>query len=380
VRVTFICSSLESGRDGVGDYTRRLAESLVRQGHRTQLIALNDRHATASSTHDPLRISASAPWPDRVRRVREAIDAFAPDWISVQFVAYGFDKRGLVWRLGDRLHAIARSTPVHLMFHELWAGDGRGASIRRRVEGRLQKRLILRMVRRLRPSVVHAQASPYVAMLRQTGIAATRLPLFGNVPIGPSMDSRWLHDVFREAGLPTLSEQRDDFWVFGLFGTLHPEWTPEPLLSRIRAAAAAHQKQPVLMAIGRLGAAGERIWSDLGRTHGDIPRVRIGEQPADRISGALQALDFGIAASPLALIGKSSTVATMLDHGLPVVVSRNDVSVSFQSDAVEMREPLLVPLANDLGDRLAFARRRAPRESVDDVARQWLGSLEASST
>jgi hypothetical protein len=383
MRVTFISSSLEPGRDGVGDYTRRLADRLVIQGHCVQLIAINDRHATREADDGSrgggvIRISALVPWVDRLARARAGIEAFGPEWISVQFVPYGFDSRGLVWRLGEHLRALAGSTPIHLMFHELWIGEGGGAALRRRLEGRLQRRLILRMVRELRPSVVQAQASPYVAMLRLNGIAATRLPLFGNIPFSHSTDRSWLRDALQSAGMPMLLERRQDFWLFGLFGTLHPEWTPEPLLSRIRSAATAHHKQPVLMAMGRLGAAGDRIWSDLGRIHADIPRVAIGEQPPERISQALQTLDFGITASPLALVGKSGTVAAMLDHGLPVIVSRNDVSFVSDRDAVETRQPLVIPLAADLGDRLANTRRQPPGDSVDAVAREWLARLEAS--
>jgi hypothetical protein len=388
VRITFICSSLEPVRDGVGDYTRRLAHSLAQQGHGIQLIALNDRHVTVgaseraytgdhgeSGADSSIRLAASTPWQDRVRRARAGIEAFGPDWISVQFVSYGFNNRGLVWRLGDRLHAIAGSTPIHLMFHELWFGEGRGAAFRRRFEGHVQKHLILQMVRRLSPPVVHTQTSLYVAMLERNGIAASRLPLFGNVPLSISTDYRWLNDVFHQAGLPALLERRGDRWLFGFFGTLHPGWASEALFSRIQEAAAAHGKQPVLLAIGRLGAAGDRIWSEIDRTHAGLAHIRIGEQPADRISQALQALDFGIATTPLALIGKSSTVATMLDHGLPVIASRNDALFSFQWDAVESREPLLVPLADDLTDRLGRIQRRAPRETVDAIARLWLDSV-----
>lgn len=380
MRLTFVCSSLEPGRDGVGDYTHRLAESLVRQGHTVHLMALNDRHAVANATCDfgIVRLASSTPWADRIKRARALVEASDPDWISVQLVAYGFDDRGLVWRLGERLRELRGSVPVHLMFHELWIGGGERASLRRRVEGRLQKRHILQMVRQLNPAVVHAQASPYVALLRQNGVAATQLPLFGNIPIDFSTDRSWLCEAFREAGVTTLLGRRQDAWLFGLFGTLHSEWMPEPLLSRIRRAAAARRKQPVLIAMGRLGSAGDRIWSDLGRTHGDILRICLGEQPADRISQALQALDFGITASPLALVGKSGTVAAMLDHGLPVIVSRNDVSFGYSFDAAELREPLLIPLDDDFDKRLANPPRRTPRETVDDVAAQFIRSLEAS--
>ncbi len=228
MHITFISSSLEPGRDGVGDYTRMLAESAVRQGHDAQLIALNDRHMGASSYtgNGSLRLGAAMPWKDRIAEAKGAIAAFAPDWISVQFVAYGFHDRGFVWRLGDRLHRLAPSpaTRFHLMFHELWIGDGGGASLRRRLEGRLQKHLVLGMVRRLAPSVVNAQATPYVAMLRQNGIAAERLPLFGNVPVSHTSDNQWLEEVFSRQGISLSPDRRQGLWLFGFFGTLHPEW------------------------------------------------------------------------------------------------------------------------------------------------------------
>jgi len=44
VKVVFLCSSLEPGRDGVGDYTRRLAAELVRQGHFSAVVSLNDKY------------------------------------------------------------------------------------------------------------------------------------------------------------------------------------------------------------------------------------------------------------------------------------------------------------------------------------------------
>lgn len=43
MKIQFLCGSLEPGRDGVGDYTRRLAGELIRQGNDVSIIALNDR-------------------------------------------------------------------------------------------------------------------------------------------------------------------------------------------------------------------------------------------------------------------------------------------------------------------------------------------------
>ena len=42
MKFAFICGSLEPGRNGVGDYTRRLAGELAAQGHECLLVSLND--------------------------------------------------------------------------------------------------------------------------------------------------------------------------------------------------------------------------------------------------------------------------------------------------------------------------------------------------
>src|SRR5207253_4173313 len=73
VRVTFICSSLEPGRDGVGDYSRRLAYALERQGHAAQLVGLNDRHLSVDEDgvdHTTVRLAASTKWATRIDKAR----------------------------------------------------------------------------------------------------------------------------------------------------------------------------------------------------------------------------------------------------------------------------------------------------------------------
>jgi hypothetical protein len=47
MKILFICGSLEPGRDGVGDYCRRLAGEFLRTGIDTQILSLCDQHATS---------------------------------------------------------------------------------------------------------------------------------------------------------------------------------------------------------------------------------------------------------------------------------------------------------------------------------------------
>src|SRR5204862_4861274 len=164
-----------------------------------QAIALNDRFVGAETSLreagaeiETVRVPAQMPWPARIAAVRPRLAAFAPDCLSLQFAPYGFADRGLVWGLGARLLAPEPPPCVHVMFHELWIGEAEGAPVKRRIIGGIQKRLILKLLRDLAPTVVQTQASPYVHMLRRHGIAASRLPLFGNIAVNGADERRWV--------------------------------------------------------------------------------------------------------------------------------------------------------------------------------------------
>src|SRR3974390_3291412 len=101
MKIAFLCSSLEPGRDGVGDYTRRLAGELIRQGHPCILTGLNDALISDAVTGSQeveqtqvpaLRLPDSMPWLERARRAREWLCGFGPDWYSLQFVPFGFHR------------------------------------------------------------------------------------------------------------------------------------------------------------------------------------------------------------------------------------------------------------------------------------------------
>ena len=158
----------------------------------------------------------------------------------------------------------------------------------------------------------------------------------------------WLAPLLAEVGCDALSgspERRAAWWLFALFGTLHPVWPPQPLLDHLQAAAAAAGKRVALISAGRLGA-GESLWTGMSAAYGSrVPMLRVGEQPAPRISELLNSVDFGIATTPLALVGKSATVAAMLDHGLPVVVNRDDCRWPAPDTADAREAALVIPMA-----------------------------------
>jgi hypothetical protein len=361
MRIAFVCAGAEPGCDGVGDYTRRLAGELQRRGHATALLALNDRAIGAGlqRAENELRFSRITPWSVRMREAREFLEEFQPDFLSLQFVGYGFDPNGLPLGLAARLRTLAAGIPWHAMFHELWIEPKKGWE--HKVLSRLQKAKVVDLCRTLKPRSVHTSIPYYQERLESAGVPCDLLPLFGNIPVVPA-------DAVRNP----------DEWVFVFFGSLRLGWEPEPLLSRIEdARAAAGKARCRFVSVGRLGEYGEKLWEGMERSgHGHFEFEKRGELAAADISRELQSADFGIAISPHHLLGKSGAVAAMHDHGLPVVVNRM-VPGSAPAPGASVRAPRTeILLDENFSKNLAAAKRGHCRQSLSEVADAFLNSLK----
>src|SRR4030095_903714 len=104
MKIAFLCGSLEPGCDGVGDYVRRLASEIILQGHTPILVAINDLHiiseyngfqSIANADIAVCRIPSCLSIKERFKLAKKRINAFAPDWLSIQFVPYAFHSKGL---------------------------------------------------------------------------------------------------------------------------------------------------------------------------------------------------------------------------------------------------------------------------------------------
>lgn len=375
MRIAFLTGSLEPGQDGVGDYTALLARECAGLGTTTRVIALADRTAKAPQTvpgeRHWLRIPASMPWRRRVEAARCELDAFRPDWVSVQFVPYSFHRWGIALRAAESLPRLARTARLHVMLHEIW-NDGEG-SWRRALLGAAQRWSIARLCGRA--ALVHTSNGTYRRLAGERGLTAAQLPLFGSVPIVTPPNAAVLEPL-AAAGANDILESRSSWWVLLFFGTIHPEWTPEPLLTQVRTAAAADGKRVAMVSVGRTGAAGARAWTQMQAGCGAGPMLRVGEQSPERIGEWLQAADFGVSTTPYSLLGKSATAVAMLEHGLPIIVPREDGPAAEADGSAEGDEQLMLRLDARFGVRLRSIRRRAPRRRLPDVARQLLQDME----
>lgn len=379
MKIAFLCSSLEPGRDGVGDYTRLLAGACVDQGLDCRLLAFNDEHVAAPieefQTVGPhslqcTRLPAGMAWDERITLAGEFVDEFRPETISWQIVPYGFHPKGIIPKDAFPLCTLGKGRFVHAMVHELWIGISRGEPLKNRAYGRLQRRALMNFLQELDPAVIDTSNVTYQAVLSDLGCVSMLLPLFGNIPIAP-------------VSVPPPSERE---WMGTIFGTVHPQFKPEAIFSTLIQGAQASGRTLRAVGIGRLGTYGEEMFSALRERFGNAIRVEVaGEKSPEEVSHLLQLSDFGIATHPWALIGKSGAVAAMLDHGLPVVVARDDWVLRKRPLAVPPIDPLVVKREDVPPELMAgwLARKRPAAARLPAVAATFLSRLgigAASST
>lgn len=381
IKIAFICGSLEPGRDGVGDYTRRLSGELIRLGHLVVMAGVNDGYVSEivleqqeieGTTVSVLRLPNVLSWKERAIKTRQWLNGFNPDWLSLQFVPFGFHPKGLHFGLGKFLASINSKASWHVMFHELWLGLGDNSTVKHRILGRLQRYIILDLMRCLCPRKVHTQAEPYRMALMRTNIIASILPLFGNIPRvdAEGWDGLLEPLVTKAAGKP---QERSDLYLAGILGMVHPEWNVEHAVNTLQPLVNRFQKRLVLVFHGKNNLEPKAINHLRLNLKGRADVVMAGERTALEITKILQTLDLGLATSPRQIIQKSGSVAAMLEHGLPVLVTRDDWRLcGWESPPVETSSQLISPIQFS---RLVTLPSRNPQSPGDSAVKRVADQL-----
>jgi len=260
---------------------------------------------------------------NRASEARTWLDSVRPDWVSLQFVPFAFDPRGLCFDLGSWLTAMNSQAPWHIMFHELWLGLGEDATVKDRIWGSLQRKAVLNVTNRLRPGPVHTQTTPYRTVLGREKIKADILPLFSNIPCVSGDGWRDLLEplVAQATGKP---QPGDTLYLAGILGAVHPQWHVGEAVETILPLVQRLKKRLVLVFLGKNNLNQESFDDLRTQLQGRADMVVAGERPAAEISKLLQTLDLGLATTPLEVIQKSGSAAAMLEHGLPLLVIRDD--------------------------------------------------------
>ena len=324
MKILFICGSIEAGCDGVGDYTRELAKELVCRGWLVGICAVCDRYCEDIQLEGDvlmggvgiLRFPLSVDWSKKAMELQIWSAKWSPDIVSLQYVPYSFNARGLPWGFSRWLKlSLGSEVRWHIMFHELWVGITRKSPWRHRLIGALQKKIAQRMVQRLDPVVCHTINVLYTVILSRAGIKANRLPLFSSISIDGSEKS-WMSTELARLGIH--DGNRDQWWIVGLFGSCYPDYPLERQATEVLGDATAQSRKLLLLGIGG-GVGTGAHWE--AKVQAAVPSAVVchfGRQSAARISAFLSVLNYGLSASPREFLGKSSAAAALHSHGVPL--------------------------------------------------------------
>ncbi|OXA88979.1 glycosyltransferase [Flavobacterium hercynium] len=309
--ILFICGSAEISNDGVGDYTRRLCGKLIRSGHQAQIVSLCDQiifftsenqivEDTAVTVH---RIPVETPDEQRLIWLQSVLKDFQPDWISLQYVPYSFNPKGLPFWLPSLLKKIRGNHKWHIMFHELWLGIDIESSVIHKIIGKLQQLIAKRIIHNTKRPAVNTQNKLYQVFLKSHNISAEVLPICGNIP------------------LTALKKQANEFSQFVLFGTIHNGAPFEDFAYDLVRNSEKFYKPIKFVFIGKNGPELSNYMAIL--EYYNIQYEVLGKQPENTISQVLKNSDFGISTTPYYQTEKSGVYAAYKEHEINIIcVSR----------------------------------------------------------
>jgi hypothetical protein len=317
MKVIFICGSAQPQRCGVGDYSRRIAGELIRQGNQASIISLMDADILTSVVETQMDVTTSVtvfrlPYLNGYKHncieAKPFLENFNPDWVSLQYVPFSFHPKGLPIGLSNHLKLLTGGRHFQIMFHELWVGINGSTDVKMKVWGKMQLELILSLIKHLKPDIVHTQTPLYQTMLLHYGIHARLLPLFSNIPLETNKSNIY-------EGKPGL--KKEEVISLVLFGSIHKNVLVQQFASELKSYSVKISKKIKLVILGRSGKEAER-WSDEFRNL-NMEVDSAGEQSDINISKILGEADYGITTSAFDILEKSGSVAAMVEHGLNII-------------------------------------------------------------
>lgn len=370
IKILFLSGSLEASKNGVADFIYALAQNLLNKGISCACLAIHDTYiqpTTSSPIHcskyhdiDIIRIPANLPWKLKAKLINLQLDALQPECISLHYVPYAYNAKGLPFALLNTLLPLRYRYQWEITAHELWVDPS--SNLRNRVLSKLQRMIFLHLCSKLNPIAIHVTNRQYQSQLGKYSIEASILPLFSSIPLCP---------------LSVPPNRSESQWTFVLFGSINRDWHPEALFNQIEIARKFHGILSCLfISVGNIGNYGAKLWDSFhGLNYPAFEFLRLGLLSAEDVSEQLQLADFGICVvAPSLLIEKSSSVAAMLAHGLPVIVSRLSSGCEPWHEELK-RSGKFILLDPTFVQNLGSANRYPPVQQLEDTAKRFVSSL-----
>jgi hypothetical protein len=376
MKILIICGSLEPGKDGVGDYTRRLASEIIKQGHVVALIAMNERGLNDVIKQDDrfknvLRLPSIISWRSREKDTRKFIEEFEPDFISLQFVIYGWHDKGLPIFLPTLLKRLSKNHKLQIMFHELSIGISQGVTFKESLIGFLQRQLVIKPLLKLKNLlIIDTQSSVYQRLLKNWTEKKVGLkPLFGNIPVLNANDlviNDWVNQF--------LGINKEEYLIAGYFGSIDKPCLNKEIFKKLKKYADLKQKKLIIFSAGSISKVREAEFISFNNELPMIQFIRLGSLDVNDVSLYLSSLNCGLLGTSYLLIEKSGSAAAMFDHGVNVVSTSNYFKVNkIGSISPEVARNVFSISANF--DFLDSLKNKAEREKVANITAKILTSM-----
>ncbi len=364
--VLFLSPGIRPGSGGVADYCVHLSRALAAHGVECHLASWNEEAGDASAERTLfLSERHGTSVHEKTERLRVYLQRHSIEWVSLQFVNFGFARRGLIHGLAPALAPVLNGKRVHVFLHELWLGANRGAKLREKLWGAWQKRQLLQLLAALQPEAVCTNIELYQRQLARAGVDATVLPIFGNIPVSSTRADEFLMRQLNHA--PTKGTRADHFCV-GLFGAIYPDWPFHRVIPQVLQHAG--NRQTVFVLFGRNGDTGafcEYIAS--------FPRAQVlvlGPLEPDTIDHVMNSMDLALASTPAEGIFKSGSAISFLERGVPTVAVHRGLENTNPPD--EPSHPHLILADENLPRKLAARPRTEQRAQslLPEVTQRYL--------
>ena len=278
MKICFITGQKESNQCGITDYVELLAKELEKLGHEIEQYFIK-------------------------KDSEELTDLPNADLFSIQFAPYAYANNGMPKTILNILANKLKNKKVHLNFHEIWVGTYPRANWKERGIGWLQKNPILGFIKKCKPAWITSSNAAALDRLKQAGVPAMFLYLFGNIPYSANSKATTKGQTLQVA----------------FFGTPYTDFPYGKLEEFFSTLSKASGKKLKIILIGRQReyAGSDHLFSLCKKNEFLIKRT--GELSTDLISEQLQECSLGVSTTPYDIIGKSGATAAMLEHGLPVL-------------------------------------------------------------
>jgi len=372
MKLLFLCGSAELGKDGVGDYTRRLCGELIRRGHQAQIISLCDKHSDTfisqiqviENTHVLVnRIPIKFTYSKKLSHTQVIVQEFTPDWISLQYVPHSFNLKGLPFWLTSFLRKVNVNNKLHVMFHELWQGMEDGSSFKNKCFRFLQKQLVKKILNDFNTIVVSTNTKLYQYEITKLGYDSNILGLFSNIVNVKSLEVKHL-------GIPTRDIK------IAMFSTIHHNSPIQQFLDELKLELKKRDFQMLKFVF--IGNCGKNLkeWT-LILDEKKIEYEIFGYCTEHDISEKLLMCDFGLSTSPYLTIQKSGSVAAYIEHNLPVICVARKWDVSgFNVDITNQIENVFDFNKDEISKIFDIKIKKHKINTLSSVTDNFLNSLD----